>query len=90
MAFIKTNKSNFVIIEKENPDIKILYIRMALIKWERCFEMFDPFKVRKIQLTPEGLKSLGFLEVYESMEEMHKEYPDCPYVCIQYKPITNS
>jgi hypothetical protein len=27
--------------------------------------------------------SIGFLNVYKSKEDMHTEYPDCEYCCIQ-------
>ena len=63
---------------------KHLYVRLALLKWKDAFEITEPIGGESVKVTPEGLASIGCLEVFDSKEAMHKAYPGCKYAVMQY------
>ncbi len=56
-----------------------MFVRMRLRKWDDAFECKDlPFPVNIVGA------GVGFLEVYETLSDLHKEYPgETSYLEIQ-------
>src|SRR5580765_1004731 len=62
------------------PKNDVLYVAMRLQLWERI-EAITP---HPLPVAPMG-NSRGFLLVYETLEALHKEWPNSEYVTIEQK-----
>ena len=63
--------------------MKTLYVRKNLQEWKGCLEVQTTLHCDTVS-TPEVTRgSIGFLEVFESIEALHFAYPDSGYVLIQ-------
>src|SRR5580765_6631480 len=60
------------------PKNNALYVAMRLQLWERC-EALTP---HPLPVAPMG-KSRGFLLVYETLEALHKDWPNSDHITIE-------
>ncbi len=51
-----------------------MYLRMIVRNWEDSFELSLPGG--KVPIHPKGLISIGYCEVYNTLEDLLKEHPN--------------